>query len=103
MLSSKARRVEIEANPSNVWLQDPIKNLPSDMVVVAINGSLYLPFCGTMLPRMKNRGLIDRRFRGLYQTEFQRGSSGPFTCKARTVARAPEPAFRKAGHDRRLR
>jgi len=45
MLSPKARRVEIEANPSNVWVQDPIMNLPSVMVVVAINGSwnLYRP------------------------------------------------------------
>jgi hypothetical protein len=62
---------------------------------------LYLPFCGTIFPLMKNRGLIDRRFHGLHQTECQRGSSGPLTCKARTVARATEPAFRKAGHDRR--
>jgi len=67
------------------------------------NGSLYFSACGTILPRMKNWGLIDRRFHGRSQTECQRGSSGPLTCKARTVARAAEPAFRKAGHDRRLR
>jgi len=63
--------------------------------------SLYLSTCGTILSPMKNWGLIDRRFQGPSQTECQRGSSGPLTCKARTVARAAEPAFRKAGHDRR--
>jgi len=67
------------------------------------NGSLYLSACRTILPPMKNWGLTDRRFHGLSQTEYQRGSSGPLTWKARTVARATEPAFRKAGHDRRLR
>lgn len=65
-------------------------------------GSLYLSAYGIILPRMKHWGLIDRRFHGRSQTECQRGSSGLFTCKARTVARAVEPAFRKAGHDRRL-
>ena len=64
--------------------------------------SLYLSAYGTILSFTTHRGLIDRRFRGPYQTECQRGSSGPLTCKARTVARATEPAFRKAGHDRRL-
>jgi len=66
------------------------------------NGSLYLSAYGIILPRMKRWGLIDRRFHGRSQTECQRGSSGRFTCKARTGARAAEPAFRKAGHDRRL-
>jgi hypothetical protein len=69
---------------------------------VVNDGSLYLLVYGILLPRMKQWGLIDRRFHGRSQTECQRGSSGLFTCKARTVARAPEPAFRKAGHDRRL-
>ncbi|MEK7762357.1 MAG: helix-turn-helix domain-containing protein [Nitrospirota bacterium] len=41
-------------------------------------------------------------FHGRSQTECQRGSSGSLTCKTRTVARATKPAFRKAGHDRRL-
>src|SRR5215467_11465548 len=54
----------------------------------AVKGSLYLSACGTILPTVKNWGLINRWFRGLYQTEFQRGSSGLLTCKARTVARA---------------
>ena len=67
------------------------------------NGSLYLSTCDTILPSMKHWGLTDRRFHGRSQTECQRGSSGPLTWKARTVARATEPAFRKAGHDRRLR
>ena len=66
------------------------------------NGSLYLSACGTILPRRTNWGLTDRWFHGRSQTECQRGSSGLFTCKARTVARAVEPAFRKAGHNRRL-
>jgi len=66
------------------------------------DGSLYLAPCGTMLRLMINWGMIDRWFRGPRQTECQHGSSCSFTCTARTVARAPEPAFRKAGHDRRL-
>ena len=66
------------------------------------NGSLYLSAYGIILPRITNWGLIDRRFHGRSQTECQRGSSGLFTCKARTVARATAPASRKAGHDRRL-
>jgi hypothetical protein len=66
------------------------------------NCSLYLSTRGRILPRMKHWGLTDRRFHGRSQTECQHGSSGLFTCKARTVARATEPAFRKAGHDRRL-
>ena len=65
------------------------------------NDSLYLSACSTILLFIKHRGLIDRRFRGPYETGCQRGSSGLFTCKARTVARATEPAFRKAGHHRR--
>ena len=65
-------------------------------------GSLYLSTYGILLPRRKHWGLTDRRFHGRSQTECQRGSSGLFTCKARTVARATEPVFRKAGHDRRL-
>lgn len=65
-------------------------------------GSLYLSAYGIILPRMKHWGLTDRRFHGRSQTECQHGSSGLFTCKARTVARATEPVFRKAGHDRRL-
>jgi hypothetical protein len=64
--------------------------------------ALYLSAYGILLPRMKHWGLTARRFHGRSQTECQRGSSGLFTCKARTVARALEPVFRKAGHDRRL-
>lgn len=83
-------------------LVSTIRNEGQPRKVVMENGSLYLSAYGIILPRMKHWGLTDRRFHGRSQTECQRGSSGLFTCKARTVARALEPVFRKAGHDRRL-
>ena len=49
-------------------------HVPYFTAVKSDNGSLYLPSCATMLHLMIYQGLIDRRFRGLYQTECQRGA-----------------------------
>jgi hypothetical protein len=106
------RRSVLKGQPfgSESWVQQSVTRWKLGMTLrergrppknLGNNGSLYLSFSRRMIPAMMNWSMIDRWFHGP-ETGCQRGSSCSFTCRARTVARVMEPAFRKAGRARRM-